>query len=100
MAALGSSQKMEQAAAASARPPAERAARNHWAIAPTVTMATFMELLDTSISNVSLPHIASGLGTSYDESSWVLISHLVANAIILLDERVGSAVSSGASATT
>ena len=46
-------------------------------------MATFMELLDTSISNVSLPHIAGGLGTSYDESTWVLTSYLVANAIIL-----------------
>ena len=46
-------------------------------------MATFMELLDTSISNVSLPHIAGGLGTSYDESTWVLTSYLVANAVIL-----------------
>jgi DHA2 family multidrug resistance protein len=54
-----------------------------WAIALTVTMATFMELLDTSISNVSLPHIAGGLGTSYDESTWVLTSYLVANAVIL-----------------
>jgi DHA2 family multidrug resistance protein len=59
------------------------AARNLWAIALTVTMATFMELLDTSISNVSLPHIAGGLGTSYDESTWILTSYLVANAIIL-----------------
>jgi MFS transporter, DHA2 family, multidrug resistance protein len=59
------------------------AARNLWAIALTVTMATFMELLDTSISNVSLPHIAGGLGTSYDESTWVLTSYLVANAVIL-----------------
>ncbi len=46
-------------------------------------MATFMELLDTSISNVSLPHIAGGLGTSYDEATWVLTSYLVANAVIL-----------------
>ena len=60
-----------------------QAAHNPWAIALTVTMATFMELLDTSISNVSLPHIAGGLGTSYDESTWVLTSYLVANAIIL-----------------
>jgi len=58
-------------------------APNLWAIALTVTMATFMELLDTSISNVSLPHIAGGLGTSYDESTWILTSYLVANAIIL-----------------
>jgi MFS transporter, DHA2 family, multidrug resistance protein len=56
---------------------------NPWAIALTVTLATFMELLDTSISNVSLPHIAGGLGTSYDESTWVLTSYLVANAVIL-----------------
>jgi DHA2 family multidrug resistance protein len=54
-----------------------------WAIALTVTIATFMELLDTSISNVSLPHIAGGLGTSYDEATWVLTSYLVANAVIL-----------------
>jgi len=46
-------------------------------------MATFMELLDTSISNVSLPHIAGGLGTSYDQSTWILTSYLVANAVIL-----------------
>ena len=46
-------------------------------------MATFMELLDTSIANVSLPHIAGGLGTSYDEATWVLTSYLVSNAIIL-----------------
>jgi DHA2 family multidrug resistance protein len=64
-------------------PPASSAARNQWVIALVVTMATFMELLDTSISNVSLPHIAGGLGTSYDESTWVLTSYLVANAIIL-----------------
>jgi MFS transporter, DHA2 family, multidrug resistance protein len=56
---------------------------NPWAIALTVTMATFMELLDTSIANVSLPHIAGGLGTSYDEATWVLTSYLVANAAIL-----------------
>src|SRR3981189_1079676 len=62
---------------------AQRRLYNPWAIALTVTMATFMELLDTSISNVSLPHIAGGLGTSYDESTWVLTSYLVANAIIL-----------------
>src|SRR5579885_1457835 len=68
--------------------PAVRARPAHvrhspWAIALTVTMATFMELLDTSISNVSLPHIAGGLGTSYDEATWVLTSYLVANAVIL-----------------
>jgi DHA2 family multidrug resistance protein len=66
-----------------AEAPAEGPAHSPWAIALVVTMATFMELLDTSISNVSLPHIAGGLGTSYDESTWVLTSYLVANAIIL-----------------
>jgi DHA2 family multidrug resistance protein len=66
-----------------AAPPAPTSAKNQWVIALVVTMATFMELLDTSISNVSLPHIAGGLGTSYDESTWVLTSYLVANAIIL-----------------
>ncbi|HKD70465.1 MAG TPA: MFS transporter [Candidatus Binataceae bacterium] len=65
-----------------ARPAAARG-YNPWAIAATVTMATFMELLDTSISNVSLPHIAGGLGTSYDESTWILTSYLVANAVVL-----------------
>jgi DHA2 family multidrug resistance protein len=57
--------------------------RNRWIIALVVTMATFMELLDTSIANVSLPHIAGGLGTSYDEATWVLTSYLVSNAIVL-----------------
>jgi MFS transporter, DHA2 family, multidrug resistance protein len=66
-----------------ARLPARHARHSPWAIALTVTMATFMELLDTSISNVSLPHIAGGLGTSYDESTWILTSYLVANAVIL-----------------
>jgi DHA2 family multidrug resistance protein len=59
------------------------AAINPWVIAITVTLATFMELLDTAIANVSLPHIAGGLATSYDESTWVLTSYLVANAVVL-----------------
>ncbi|MGC2164198.1 MAG: DHA2 family efflux MFS transporter permease subunit [Silvibacterium sp.] len=68
--------------------PATRAAApsrpiNPWVVAITVTLATFMELLDTSIANVSLPHIAGGLGRSFDESTWVLTSYLVANAVIL-----------------
>jgi MFS transporter, DHA2 family, multidrug resistance protein len=54
-----------------------------WAVAITVTIATFMELLDTSIANVSLPHIAGGLGSSFDEATWVLTSYLVANAVVL-----------------
>src|ERR1700733_9514259 len=65
-------------------PPARRTRPvNPWLIAVTVTIATFMELLDTSIANVSLPHIAGGLATSYDESTWVLTSYLVANAVVL-----------------
>src|SRR5271156_6761190 len=56
---------------------------NRWAIALTVTLATFMEVLDTSIANVALPHIAGGLGASQDEATWVLTSYLVSNAIIL-----------------
>jgi len=54
-----------------------------WIIALTVTLATFMEVLDTSIANVSLPHIAGNLSASLNESTWVLTSYLVANAIIL-----------------
>jgi MFS transporter, DHA2 family, multidrug resistance protein len=56
---------------------------NQWAIAITVTLATFMEVLDTSIANVALPHIAGSLGASNDEATWVLTSYLVSNAIIL-----------------
>jgi len=56
---------------------------NPWAIALTVTLATFMEVLDTSIANVALPHIAGNLSISQDEAAWVLTSYLVANAVIL-----------------
>ena len=60
----------------------------------TVTLATFMEVLDTSIANVALPHIAGSLSASVDESTWVLTSYLVSNAIVLpmsawLSTRVG-----------
>ena len=48
-----------------------------------MTLARFMELLDTSIANVALPHIAGGLGTSLDEATWVLTSYLVADAVVL-----------------
>jgi len=57
--------------------------RNPWAIALVVTMATFMEVLDTSIANVSLPHIAGNLSVSQDQSTWVLTSYLVSNAVVL-----------------
>ncbi len=56
---------------------------NPWAVALTVTLATFMEVLDSSIANVSLPHIAGSLGATYDEAVWVLTSYLVSAAIIL-----------------
>jgi len=56
---------------------------NPWIVALTVTLATFMELLDTSIANVSLPYIAGGLGRSYDEVTWILTTYLVANAVVL-----------------
>src|SRR5246127_5317370 len=63
--------------------PVHREGINPWFIAITVTLATFMELLDTAIANVALPHIAGGLAVSYDESTWVLTSYLVANAVVL-----------------
>jgi len=60
-----------------------RPAVNPWVVALTVTLATFMELLDTSIANVSLPYIAGGLGRSFDEVTWILTTYLVANAVVL-----------------
>ncbi len=56
---------------------------NPWLIAMTVALAAFMEVLDTSIANVALPHIAGTLGASTDEGTWVLTSYLVSNAIVL-----------------
>jgi DHA2 family multidrug resistance protein len=56
---------------------------NPWIIAAVVSLAAFMEVLDTSIANVALPHIAGGLAASNDESTWVLTSYLVSNAIVL-----------------
>ena len=56
---------------------------NPWAVALVVTLATFMEVLDTSIANVALPHIAGSLGASQDEATWVLTSYLVSSAIVL-----------------
>src|ERR1700759_5488833 len=67
---------------------------NPWLIALTVTLATFMEVLDTSIANVALPHIAGSVGASQDEATWVLTSYLVSSAIILpisgwISDRIG-----------
>ena len=56
---------------------------NRWLIAVVVTVAAFMEILDTTIVNVSLPHIAGSLSTSYDNATWTLTSYLVANGIVL-----------------
>jgi DHA2 family multidrug resistance protein len=67
---------------------------NPWAVALTVTIATFMEVMDTAIANVSLPHIAGSLSAGADESTWVLTSYLVSNAVVLpisgwLSDRFG-----------
>src|SRR5260370_27775349 len=56
---------------------------NPWLIAVVVALAAFMEVLDTSIANVALPYMAGSLGASNDESTWVLTSYLVSNAIVL-----------------
>ena len=56
---------------------------NPWLIAVTVMLATFMEVLDSSVANVALPHIAGSLASTPDEATWVLTSYLVSNAIVL-----------------
>ncbi len=63
--------------------PARETRINPWVIAGTVSLAAFMEVLDTSIANVALPYMAGGLAASVDDASWVLTSYLVANAIVL-----------------
>src|SRR3954463_16491188 len=60
-----------------------RPAVNPWVVAVAVMLATFMEVLDTSVANVALPHIAGNLSASVDEATWVLTAYLVANAIVL-----------------
>ena len=57
--------------------------RNPWLIAVVISIATFMEVLDASIANVALRNIAGSLAAGVDESTWVLTSYLVANAVIL-----------------
>ena len=79
---------------APAAPAAWKPHHNPWAIALTVTLATFMEVLDTSIANVALPHIAGTLGASSEEATWVLTSYLVSSAVVLpisgwLSDRFG-----------
>ncbi|MCH4092497.1 DHA2 family efflux MFS transporter permease subunit [Acetobacter sp.] len=56
---------------------------NPWLIAVVVTLAAFMEILDTTVVNVAMPHIAGTLGSSYDDATWALTSYLVANGIVL-----------------
>jgi MFS transporter, DHA2 family, multidrug resistance protein len=63
--------------------PARKYALNPWPIAFTVTIATFMEALDSSIANVALPHIAGNLSATADEATWILTSYLVSNGIII-----------------
>ena len=74
---------MSTAAATLDQADAWQPAVNPWIIAVAVTLATFMEVLDTSIANVALPHIAGSLSAGQDESTWVLTSYLVSNAIVL-----------------
>jgi MFS transporter, DHA2 family, multidrug resistance protein len=64
-------------------PPPANPVVNPWIVAVAVMFATFMEVLDTTVVNVSLPHIAGSLSASVDEAAWALTSYLVANAIIL-----------------
>lgn len=68
---------------AAEQPASAQAGVNPWVVAPTIAMAAFMEVLDTSIANVSLQHIGGSLSASQEESTWVLTSYLVANAIVL-----------------
>src|ERR1700760_1484536 len=57
--------------------------RNPWSIVAVISIATFMTVLDTSIANVALNHIAGGLAVSYDEATWITTSFLVATAVII-----------------
>src|ERR1700709_1786883 len=74
---------MAAASSNAALPRSAAGGRNPWLIAIVVSLATFMELLDTTIANVALRHIAGSLGAGQDESTWILTSYLIPNAIIL-----------------
>ena len=69
--------------ASATSPSLGKPAVNPWLIAIAVMLATFMEVLDTSVANVALNHIAGNLSASTDEATWVLTSYLVSNAVIL-----------------
>lgn len=80
----GETQSSRNASEGDSAPGAEwRPTTNPWLIAPAVMLATFMEVLDTTIVNVSVPHIAGSLSASTSEATWVLTSYLVSNAIVL-----------------
>ena len=74
---------MSAAATKPTLPPQPAVRVNPWLIALVVALASFMEVLDTTIANVALPYIAGGMGVSEDEASWVVTTYLVSNAIIL-----------------
>src|ERR1700760_2321828 len=74
---------MSSATAISVADASETPEVNPWLIGVAVSLAAFMEALDTSIANVALPHIAGSMGASNDESTWVLTSYLVSNAVVL-----------------
>jgi DHA2 family multidrug resistance protein len=78
MSAAGNTHRLTEAEERAWKPKA-----NPWTIAGSVMLATFMVVLDSSVANVALPHIAGSLSASTDESTWVLTSYLVANAIML-----------------
>ena len=65
---------------------------NPWLIAASVMLATFMEVLDTSVANVALPHIAGNLSATPEEATWVLTSYLVSNAIAAVTDRITNQV--------
>ncbi|QNT77281.1 DHA2 family efflux MFS transporter permease subunit [Entomobacter blattae] len=74
---------MSDSSSTSAAPEQWKPSHNPWLIAVVVTLAAFMEVLDTTIVNVSLPHIAGNLSTTYDDATWTLTSYLAANGIVL-----------------
>src|SRR5690349_22010657 len=78
---MGAAPKISDPRPLAAKPAKPRI--NPWVVAAVVSLAAFMEVLDTSIANVALPYIAGGLAASVDDASWVLTSYLVANAIVL-----------------
>ncbi len=74
---------MSGAAGKNGGKPQWKSSHNPWLVAVVVTLGAFMEVLDTTIVNVSLPHIAGSLAVGYDEATWALTSYLLANGIVL-----------------